>query len=324
MSSDGQSGGVWCLRPTLQVQSSRPTLLKKGGFTLIELLVVIAVIALLIAILLPALGKAREASRTAKCLANVRSSVLIMTLYANEWKSWYPIMPMTATGNANLGGTNGFLGGDQDLRGGVAGLWSLFQKGDNTDRGYGAGSADPDNNTYADGVTRTPVLRPYTDAWGFLTCPADKLDYYWRNMADSTNSILPTTPRKTPKAPANEEEVVSYNISYLYIAGLKTDEPGIVTSPPIWADECNDYDIGTRAWYGAGGGSGDPFAGKYKPDDNHGSAGANLGFADGHAAFNKDKVFDVFFKASLPNDPAPATSINCTNPNRSRKTRTLD
>lgn len=322
MACDRQSGDGCDSRPGLLFPLIRP----KRAFTLIELLVVIAIIALLIAILLPALGKAREASRSAKCLANVRSTTLIMTLYANDWKGWYPLMPMTSTGNNNYYGlgTNSFLGSDQDLRGGLAGLWSLFQKGDNTDRGYGAGSADPDNNTYADGVTKQPVLRPYTDSWGFLTCPADKLDYYWRNMADTTNAILPTTPRKTPKAPANEEEVISYNISYLYIAGLRTDEPGIVTSPPIWADECNDYDIGTRAWYGAGSGGSDPFAGKYKGDDNHGTAGANLGFTDGHAAFSKDKVFDIFFKASLPNDPAPATSINCTNPNRSRKTRTLD
>jgi len=63
---------------------------KARAFTLIELLVVIAIIALLVGILLPALGKARESAKMTQCITNVRSLVTALTLYSNDFKSFYP------------------------------------------------------------------------------------------------------------------------------------------------------------------------------------------------------------------------------------------
>lgn len=54
------------------------------AFTLIELLVVISIIALLIGILLPALGNARDAARTMKCLVNVRSMQIAHWTYMTD------------------------------------------------------------------------------------------------------------------------------------------------------------------------------------------------------------------------------------------------
>lgn len=64
------------------------------GFTLIELLVVIAVIALLIGLLLPALGRAREASRLVGCLNNVRQITIAAAMYSHNNDDRWPVVPV--------------------------------------------------------------------------------------------------------------------------------------------------------------------------------------------------------------------------------------
>lgn len=59
---------------------------RKSAFTLVELLVVIGIIAVLISILLPALNKARRASRTTSCLSNIRQLVMAEIQYVNDNK----------------------------------------------------------------------------------------------------------------------------------------------------------------------------------------------------------------------------------------------
>jgi len=61
------------------------------GFTLIELLVTISIVALLVAVLLPALGKARDAAQSTRCLSNVRQLGNCYQFYANDNKTfWLP------------------------------------------------------------------------------------------------------------------------------------------------------------------------------------------------------------------------------------------
>ena len=64
--------------------------MKQKQFTLIELLVVIAIIAILAAMLLPALNKARAASRQTACINKIKHVALSELLYANDNEDFIP------------------------------------------------------------------------------------------------------------------------------------------------------------------------------------------------------------------------------------------
>jgi prepilin-type processing-associated H-X9-DG protein/prepilin-type N-terminal cleavage/methylation domain-containing protein len=67
------------------------------AFTLVELLAVIGIIGLLISILLPALNRAREQSKSIKCLSNLRTLGQAAFMYANQSGGYFPISQNSLT-----------------------------------------------------------------------------------------------------------------------------------------------------------------------------------------------------------------------------------
>jgi prepilin-type N-terminal cleavage/methylation domain-containing protein/prepilin-type processing-associated H-X9-DG protein len=288
----------------------------RRGFTLIELLVVIAVIALLVGILLPALASARDSSRRTACLSNTRQLATTMTLYANEWKSWYPVLRPSGVTHDNL------FSNQWRQYHGVAGLFSLEQWGEEWLTQLATGDVGFTNGEYADG-NQEPMLGPYGEGLQYVTCPSDKVDLYWRPNRNPEQRTYTSGKRKQPTPPGTEQQVASYNISYLYIAGFRTDEPELVAPAPLFGDETNARDIGTFAWYGDASdatAAGVPVnSNLYAKDDNHGKDGANFTFTDGHAEFLKGNVAATFFVGDTnPNN------VNVINEDRSSELQTID
>jgi hypothetical protein len=228
----------------------------------------------LIALLLPALRGASEQARRAKCLSQCQQIGECFGLYVNDFKDFFPVMPSPVPA-------------EQFAYGGLAGLFSLNQVGDGQSPGFTGGA-------YSNGST-DPIMLPYLSTLEILTCPSDREDrYYGMPYSPAGNLSYAAATVKRPVKPITSRDVVSYNISYLYIAGRRADHAG--PAALIWGDETNGPDIADYAWYGAaqvppGGTTANSIAagasqpGAYAPVDNHGAAGGHFGTTQGDASF---------------------------------------
>ncbi|MBL4591521.1 MAG: prepilin-type N-terminal cleavage/methylation domain-containing protein [Phycisphaerales bacterium] len=342
-------------------KSHRPGPITRG-FTLIELLVVIAIIALLIGILLPALSKAKLTAKDLLCSSNARGMGTAMSIYSADYEGWFPVLPAGIARNVPRP-SRGSVIDNQGMFGGVAGLFSLTQIGDaewdgfapNGDNGYFGSSFPglPNNGIgYYPNRSNDPIMASYMEGFESLYCPRDTEDVYygWPQPSPWDLKYQPggNNVFKTPEPPSDPTDVISYNISYLYIAGLKSDDARILHPPVIWGDETNDFDLATQAfWGGYRWWSNSPGqqpqslldeigfnpATGYADADNHGDGGGYFAFADGHAEFiaqNPQRTFFANPRATYMNAEGrrlarmESKSINLVVPGTDRFVRTMD
>ncbi len=280
----------------------------KRAFTLIELLVVIAVIALLIALLLPALGAAREAGRRGKCLANLGQVGKAGSLYALDYKQEM-FIPTFHAGDDNLGwfypdyvsdaraflcpSTHNQVDTKTMLSATLPDWVTVFGKDFPRDLVFAAQDKnDEHGHSY--------------EVWGWFS-PGKFPDgaFFWGYDRGSVGHQLGWTgPDAFPDLATTQTEYV--------LKTMKTASSPSSTILALDSDQDEFVNPGTGAQPPPGSINNWP-----EPWNNHGKAGLNIGFCDGHARWQR--ADEGLIETYLKGYEAPPTNYQAVSSYRERQ-----
>ncbi len=190
-------------------------------FTLIELLVVIAIIAILASMLLPALNRAREQGRRAKCQGNLKQLMTASMGYEMDFHR-FPL------GGRLTQGVFGKLWPFNETLGSLAAL----------NKGYLAGENNTDGScsSYPQGDPSTKVKMNK-----IFLCPSasprNNYDRYTYSMFGGSTTDYPMTAERLARI--QKQAIRQFNLH-------AAEEKFPSYAPALWADRCNLVDAGNN------------------------------------------------------------------------------